>query len=168
MAKKTPTRKKAVKRKTAPKKTQSSSAMTFNHAMVYSRDVAASMAFYVDLLGFRLVEDYRGGDRVVYARLKAPQGDGTIAIHLLEPGKEFHPGAVRLYFEVRPLEKFCKQLESRGARFSQMPKKMPWGWMHAYLDDPDGHEVSLYWAGSLRMKKTPPMKSGPPRKATSA
>jgi hypothetical protein len=24
---------------------------------------------------------------------------------------------------------------------------MPWGWRHAYLNDPDGHEISLYWAG---------------------
>ena len=31
---------------------------------------------------------------------------------------------------------------------------MPWGWRHAYLNDPDGHEISLYWAGGNRMKKT--------------
>ena len=31
---------------------------------------------------------------------------------------------------------------------------MPWGWKHAYLDDPDGHEISLYWAAGNRMKKT--------------
>jgi hypothetical protein len=36
---------------------------------------------------------------------------------------------------------------------------MPWGWKHAYLDDPDGHEVSLYWAGAKRFKKTAPMKA---------
>jgi hypothetical protein len=28
------------------------------------------------------------------------------------------------------------------------------GWKHAYLDDPDGHEVSLYWAGAKRLKKS--------------
>jgi len=37
---------------------------------------------------------------------------------------------------------------------TQMPRMMPWGWRHAYLDDPDGHELSLYWAGANRMKKT--------------
>ena len=31
---------------------------------------------------------------------------------------------------------------------------MPWGWRHAYLNDPDGHEISLYWAGENRMQKT--------------
>jgi len=31
---------------------------------------------------------------------------------------------------------------------------MEWGWRHAYLNDPDGHEVSLYWAGEMRWKKS--------------
>jgi len=30
---------------------------------------------------------------------------------------------------------------------------MPWGWKHAYLDDPDGHEVSVYTAGAKRLRK---------------
>jgi hypothetical protein len=37
---------------------------------------------------------------------------------------------------------------------AQQPKKMPWGWTHAYLNDPDGHEVSLYSAGQKRLKRT--------------
>ncbi|MBV9087858.1 MAG: hypothetical protein JO187_01255 [Acidobacteria bacterium] len=35
-----------------------------------------------------------------------------------------------------------------------MPRMMPWGWRHAYLNDPDEHELSLYWAGENRMKRT--------------
>jgi hypothetical protein len=31
---------------------------------------------------------------------------------------------------------------------------MPWGWKHAYLSDPDGHELSLYRAGAKRFQKT--------------
>jgi hypothetical protein len=31
---------------------------------------------------------------------------------------------------------------------------MPWGWRHAYLTDPGDHEISLYWAGENRTKKT--------------
>ena len=41
---------------------------------------------------------------------------------------------------------------------TQPPKLMPWGWKHAYLNDPDGHEISLYWAGRKRFQKTPPPK----------
>jgi len=30
---------------------------------------------------------------------------------------------------------------------------MPWGSKHAYLNDPDGHEVSLSFAGAKREEK---------------
>ena len=140
--------------------------LTFNHAMVYSRDVAAALHFYGNVLGLKVLEEFRGGERLVYARLKAPEGDGTIALHLLEPGKELHAGGVRLYFETRDLDRCCKRLEAAGAKFSQKPKVMPWGWKHAYLDDPDGHEVSLYWAGKQRLKKAkPPAKAKTARKS---
>ena len=129
-------------------------ALDFNHAMIYSRDVARSLGFYRDLLGLTLIDEFRWQDRMVYARLKAPAGSGTIALHQLPPGESLNTGGVRLYFEIRDLDRFCKKLEKAGAKFSKQPAMMPWGWKHAYLDDPDGHEVSLYWAGAKRMKKT--------------
>ena len=132
------------------------SRLDFNHAMVYTRDVSRSVGFYRDLLGLILIEEFRAGDMVVYARLKLPAGTSTIALHLLEPGQTLRTGGVRLYFEIRDLDRYCKKMEAAGAKFSQPPAIMPWGWRHAYLFDPDGHEVSLYWAGSKRLKKTNP------------
>jgi catechol 2,3-dioxygenase-like lactoylglutathione lyase family enzyme len=129
-------------------------ALDFNHAMVYSTDVGRALAFYRDLLGLTLLEEFRAGARPVYARLKAPGGPATLALHLVEPGQTLRTGGVRLYFEIRSLERFCKKLEAAGAKFRQPPKKMPWGWTHAYLDDPDGHEISLYRAGALRLRKS--------------
>ena len=128
--------------------------LDFNHAMIYTQDVARSLAFYRDLLGLELIEDYRMHDRPVYARLKAPGGTGTIALHGLRPGEALATGGIRLYFETRNLAAVCKRLEKKGAKFTSGPKLMPWGWTHAYLDDPDGHEVSLYRAGTKRFKKT--------------
>jgi catechol 2,3-dioxygenase-like lactoylglutathione lyase family enzyme len=125
--------------------------LAFNHAMVYVRELAPALHFYADLLGFKVIEVYHQA----YARLQSAPGQGTIALHLIEPGKTLPPGdGIRLYFETRDLEKVCKNLEAAGARFTQQLKTMPWGWKHAYLDDPDGHEVSLYWAGRKRMQKT--------------
>jgi uncharacterized glyoxalase superfamily protein PhnB len=72
---------------------------------------------------------------------------------MVSPGQQLNTGGMRLYFEVKELDSFCKRLEASGVKFSQMPKVMPWGWKHAYLDDPDGHEVSLYWSGSKRLQK---------------
>lgn len=129
------------------------SGLEFNHAMIYSRNVPDSLRFYADLLGFKVLEEFQGHNTVVYARLKAPRGNCTIALHLVAPGQELNTGGVRLYFEVKDLDKFCKRLESSGVTLTQAPKLMPWGWKHAYLDDPDGHEVSLYWGGAKRLRK---------------
>ena len=141
-------------KKARPAAEVSGEKLTFNHAMVYARDVQRALGFYRDLLGFKLVDEFRHEDRPVYARLRAPGGDGTIALHLAGPGTSLASEGVRLYFEIRALDEFCRKLQARGFYITQMPRLMPWGWRHAYLNDPDGHEISLYWAGENRMKKT--------------
>jgi predicted enzyme related to lactoylglutathione lyase len=128
--------------------------LTFNHAMIYVKDVERGMRFYRDLMGFKLIEDFRYEDTSVYARLRAPGGDGTIALHMAGPGVSMASDGVRLYFEIRDLDGFCRRLQQKGFYITQMPRMMPWGWRHAYLNDPDGHEISLYWAGENRMQKT--------------
>lgn len=128
--------------------------LSFNHAMVYAKDVDRGVRFYRDLLGFKLIEDFRHQGIPLYARLRAPGGDGTIAIHLAGPGASLASDGVRLYFEIRDLDDFCRKLQQKGFYITQMPRMMPWGWRHAYLNDPDGHEISIYWAGENRMKKS--------------
>src|SRR5579862_750938 len=115
-----------------PRMPATGSGLSFNHAMVYSRDIEASLRFYGELLGLKLLERFEYHGRAVYARLKSPRGSTTIALHLLEPGQEFHPGAIRLYFEVADLKRFCKRLEKAGGKLSKQPQNMAWGWTHAY------------------------------------
>ena len=128
--------------------------LTFNHAMIYVKDVERALRFYSDLMGFKLIEDFRYEGTPVYARLRAPGGDGTIALHQAGPGASLASEGVRLYFEVRELDDFCRKLMAKGFYITQLPRMMEWGWRHAYLNDPDGHEISLYWAGENRMKKS--------------
>jgi catechol 2,3-dioxygenase-like lactoylglutathione lyase family enzyme len=128
--------------------------LSFNHAMIYSADVERGIQFYRDLLGFKLIEDFRHEGKPVYARMRAPGGDGTIALHLAASPAAVASDGVRLYFEVGELDEFCRKLQQKNFYITQMPRMMPWGWRHAYLNDPDGHEISLYWAGENRMKKT--------------
>jgi catechol 2,3-dioxygenase-like lactoylglutathione lyase family enzyme len=140
--------------KKAPAPLPSGEKLTFNHAMIYVKDVEHGLRFYRDLMGFKLIEDFRYEGTAVYARLRAPGGDGTIALHQAGPGASLASEGVRLYFEVRDLDGFCRKLQEKNFYITQLPKMMPWGWRHAYLNDPDGHEISLYWAGENRMKKT--------------
>ena len=80
--------------------------LTFNHAMVYAADVRRALGFYRDLLGFKLVDEFRHDGIPVYARLRAPGGDGTIALHLAGPGTPLASDGVRLYFEIREVDDF--------------------------------------------------------------
>ncbi|HUI84679.1 MAG TPA: VOC family protein [Candidatus Binatia bacterium] len=145
---------KAAKAKKSVAAPEAGDKLTFNHAMIYVKDVARGLQFYRDWLGFKVIEDFRHEGKSVYARLRAPGGDGTIALHQAGPGASVASDGVRLYFEIRELDDFCNKLRKRGFYLTQLPQMMPWGWRHAYLNDPDGHELSLYWAGENRMQKT--------------
>ncbi len=146
----TRTKKKA--RKKSPTRQKSGAAVEFNHAMIYTTQFADALQFYQEVLGFEVVDSYPGG----YARLRSPAVATTIALHVLDPRQqmEARTEGLRLYFEVKGLDALCGALEKKGVKFDQMPKDMPWGWRHAYLRDPDGHEISLYWAGKARFRKT--------------
>jgi catechol 2,3-dioxygenase-like lactoylglutathione lyase family enzyme len=120
--------------------------------MIYTADLARARAFYERALGFKLLDEYPGA----YARLKSPAGRTTIALHLLERGQQMDTRAegLRLYLEVEELEAFCATLAARGITIDEGPALQPWGWKHAYLRDPDGHQLSLYWAGRKRFQPT--------------
>ena len=88
--------------------------LTFNHAIVYVKDVERGLSFYRALLGFKLVEDFRYENKLVYARLRVPGGDGTIALHQAGPDDSVSSDGVRLYFEVRELDEFCRKLQQKN------------------------------------------------------
>jgi catechol 2,3-dioxygenase-like lactoylglutathione lyase family enzyme len=117
-----------------------------NHVMIYTTDVPRAVRFYTRL-GMAVVGTAPG-----YARLRCPQTDSTLALHEAEAGVPVGAEGIRLYFEVADLDGVCERLAADGIVFKQMPKDMPWGWRHAYIDDPDGHELSLYWAGDKRLR----------------
>ena len=127
--------------------------VSLNHVILYVGKVGPSLRFYRDKLGFRVIESMPG-----YTRLRSPAGGATIALHVSdEPGQPRRTRPVVLYFETRNLENVCRTLKRKGVHFDQLPARMPWGWDHAYLRDPEGHSISLYWAGRKRFRKSPPM-----------
>src|SRR5512133_3716265 len=140
--------------KRAPAKRSAGAKLSFNHAMVYAKDVERALGFYRDILGMKMLDEFRFEGKAVYARMQAPGGEDTIALHQAGPGASVASDGVRLYFEIRELDDFCQKLRKRGFVFTQQPQMMPWGWRHAYLNDPEGHEISLYWAGEQRMQKS--------------
>ena len=120
----------------------------FYHAMIYVTDVGRSIRFY-ELLGLEVIETRPG-----YARLRFPSGVGTVALHEPDAGsnRSVQAPGIRLYFEVQDLARYCEELAARGVVFDEPPARRDWGWTHAYLRDPDGHELSLFYAGRNRIQ----------------
>ncbi|MGB2632747.1 MAG: VOC family protein [Candidatus Acidiferrum sp.] len=80
------------------------------------------VCFYRDMLGLKLIEDIRYEGTPVYARMRAPGGNGTIALHQAGPGASVSSDGVRLYFEVHDLDDFCCKLQQKGFHITQRPR----------------------------------------------
>jgi len=107
-------------------------------------DRRKSAKWYVETLGLRVVDDDPEHWTTVGDR------SGKFLFHLCEvsgrtgkrpPRSEVGNTGILLYTN-EPFAKFCARLKRRRVRFSQPPKKLPWGWVAKFLD-PDGNEFWL-------------------------
>ena len=89
--------------------------LTFNHAMIYVKDVERGFLFYRDLLGFKLIEDFRYEGTAVYARMRAPGGDGTIALHQAGPDDSVSSDGRTTAFSGRALLAVSASRHHKGA-----------------------------------------------------
>jgi catechol-2,3-dioxygenase len=122
-----------------------------NHAVLYVRDVAASVAFYRDALGFRPVEgmqDLRGA-----AFLRAPGSSNDHDLGLFELGPQAGPspagrtsvGLYHLAWEVdtlTELERVAAKLSELGALVGASDHSTT---KALYARDPDGIEFEVCW-----------------------
>ena len=116
--------------------------LTFNHAMIYVKDVERGMRFYRECWDSSSSRTFRYEGTAVYARLRAPSGDGTIALHLAGPGVSVASEGVRSTSKCATSTAFAASSSRKASTSPNLPRMMPWGWRHAYLNDPDGHEIS--------------------------
>ncbi len=124
--------------------------MNLNQVTVPSSDVQRSIAFY-QVLGLKLIVESPH-----YARFLCPDGNATFSVHLVE---ELPSGSgISVYFECENLDEKVEHLAQKGLVFDQLPKDQTWLWREAYLKDPDGNQVILFFAGENRMN--PPWRIG--------
>jgi len=119
-----------------------------NHAVLYVRDVAASVAFYQDVLGFRTVNRFSGA-----AFLQAPGSTNDHDLGLFEVGAQAGPSAagrstVGLYhlaWEVDTLgelQRLAGVLSAAGALVGASDHSTT---KALYAKDPDGIEFEVCW-----------------------
>lgn len=121
--------------------------MHLNQVTLPSVDVARAAAFY-RRLGLRQIV----ASLPKYARFECPDGGSTLSLHHSEraPG----PTGVVVYFECADLDARVAALKQAGLAFDADPVDQPWLWREAYLRDPDGNVICLFWAGENR--RNPP------------
>ena len=102
----------------------------FEHAnpILNVADLARSVAYYVDVLGFTNA-DWGGKDFTCVSR------DGA-SIYLSEGGQG-HPGTW-VWVGVGDVEELHAEYEQSGARILQPPENFPWA-CEMKVGDPDGH-----------------------------
>lgn len=117
--------------------------MNLNQVTLPCFDYNASVAFYRDM-GF--VQIVASPPR--YARFECESG-ATFSLHRAEQHAETGTG-VTIYFETGQLDAKVAELKGRGFVFESDPVDQVWLWREAYLKDPAGNLICLYYAGENR------------------
>jgi predicted enzyme related to lactoylglutathione lyase len=123
--------------------------MNLNQVTIYS-DKTRELAEFYQKLGLKLIVD----SLPRYARLECPEGDATLSVHSTDESRP--ESNIVLYFECEDLETRVAELKRHGLNFDEEPQDQAWLWREAYLHDPSGNRICLFYAGENR--KNPPWK----------
>ena len=99
-------------------------------------------------LGLKLIVD----SLPRYARLECPDGESTLSVNIAE--EIALTNKIVLYFECDDLDDKVEELKAAGLVFDEDPTDRDWLWRQAYLKDPNGNKICLFYAGENR--KNPP------------
>jgi catechol 2,3-dioxygenase-like lactoylglutathione lyase family enzyme len=123
-------------------------------ASVFVKDVDASKAFYIDVLGFEEHTDLTLGDGYRWCTVKHPR-QPELQVHLTQPGPPFSPemtaainrslydgGMNGLGLAVDDCRKTYAELSAKGVEFLQEPAERPYG-VEAVCRDNSGNWMVL-------------------------
>ena len=125
--------------------------MNLNQVTIYSAKPNETVEFYKKL-GLKLIVN----SLPRYARLECPDGESTLSVNIAAETEPNH--SIVLYFECGGLDEKVTELKQNGLKFEQDPTDHDWLWREAYLRDPNGYKVCLFYAGENR--KNPPWRVG--------
>jgi predicted enzyme related to lactoylglutathione lyase len=121
--------------------------MNLNQVSVFSEKPVETVKFF-EKLGLKLIVD----SLPRYARLECPDGESTLSVHVADD--VVVNNNIVLYFECNDLDAKISALKVVGLEFLEEPTDHDWLWREAYLKDPNGNKICLFYAGENR--KNPP------------
>lgn len=119
--------------------------------MLVCDDLARSLAFYVDALGFTVTYRFPEDGDPVYVAVELPDGSKLGLGQVAPDGKGVHGRpqrpttghAFELCVYHDDVDAAVADLERRGHPLLQRPHDTPWGERIAFVADPDGNPVMI-------------------------
>ncbi len=121
--------------------------MNLNQVTIYSDEPVETVEFF-EKLGLKRIVD----SLPRYARLECPDGESTLSVNIADD--VVAANNVVLYFECENLDAEVERLKAAGLEFDEDPEDRSWLWRQAYIKDPNGNKICLFYAGDNR--KNPP------------
>jgi catechol 2,3-dioxygenase-like lactoylglutathione lyase family enzyme len=148
------TKKKAPTRKTRSKKAKSAPAGRMGTATLKMRsaspsftvnDLAKSLAWYRDVLGFVVEERWEREGKLVGVALQAGSVTFMLGQDDWKKGRDRRKGeGFRIYcMTTQDVDLLAKRIESHGGTLDQEPRDHPWGMRDFALTDPDGYKITI-------------------------
>lgn len=112
---------------------------------ITANDLATSVAWYRDVLGFTVGEEHRTDEKLWAVEIKA----GTVRFVLTQDdfaqGRDRTKGAgLRIYCSTaQNVDQIAAGIEARGGVLAQPPTDQPWGSRDFAVEDPDGFKISI-------------------------
>ena len=114
--------------------------MKLNQVTLPATDLSRAVAFYEQLGFVLIVKDVR------YARLKSRCDLSTLSLEQRFDGGD----GAHIYFECDDLDARIATLKKKGVAFDSGPENRSWLWREAWLRDPSGNNLCLFFAGENR------------------
>ncbi len=112
---------------------------------ITATDLQASLAWYRDVLGFIVAEEYKQEDRWMGVQLQA----GNVQIMLgqddFAKGRDRQKGAGLRFFctTAQDVDQLAAAIKERGGKLAHEPTDQPWGTRDFGVVDPDGFNISI-------------------------
>jgi uncharacterized glyoxalase superfamily protein PhnB len=111
-----------------------------------ANDLPRSVAFYRDVLGFVVGDEWRGENGVVQG---CEMHAGSVVFLLNQDdfakGRDRKKGlGTRLHVSTaQDIDQFASEIKARGGTLDQEPADMPWGERVFMITDPDGFKLTI-------------------------
>jgi uncharacterized glyoxalase superfamily protein PhnB len=109
-------------------------------------DLEKSLAFYRDVLGFQVEQEWKGEDgKVRGVSFRAGKVTLMIGQDDWKKGRDRRKGeGFRMYFETgNDVDAFAKGIQARGGTLESPPEDKPWGYRDFNMTDPDGFKMTF-------------------------